>query len=100
MAVELYYGEKMMNQIISHLDGVSDEVHDVAKQRAAQSRALLAGHRDTGNAEITVTRGDVDSFVNLVDPAALSIEFGHWVKGKYERDTPKFVPGIYVLTIV
>jgi hypothetical protein len=97
---EIYYGQKVMNQIISHLDGVPDAVHDVAQDRAGQSKALLAGHRDTGAAEITVTRGETDSFVNLDDPAALSIEFGHWVKGKYERDTPQFVPGIYVLTIV
>jgi hypothetical protein len=93
-------GQKAMNHVVSHLGEVKDEVADVADMRAGQSKALLAGHRDTGAAEITVTHGDVDSFVNLDDPAALSIEFGHWVKGKYERDTPQFVPGIYVLTIV
>lgn len=99
MAVELYYSDTGFNKLISHMGGVHDAVGDVADERAGQSKARLAQHRDEGQAQITVTEGSVDWFVNLDDPAALSIEFGHWVKGKYETDTPKFVPGIYVLTI-
>lgn len=93
-------GQKAMNIVVSHLGEVKDAVHDTAKERGDISRSKLAAHRDTGAASISVTQGDVDSFVNLDDPAALSIEFGHWVKGKFETDTPKFVKGIYVLTIV
>lgn len=92
--------DEAMRSLVAHLPGVVDAVNDTAKERASISRAKLAAHRYSGAAQITVTRGGVDSFVNLDDPAALSIEFGHWVKGKYETETPKFVPGIYVLTIV
>jgi hypothetical protein len=90
--------QKAMNQVVSHIDGVKLAVHAEAEIAGARAEANLARHRKTGQAKITVTQGDVDSFVNLDDPDAMSIEFGHWVKGKYERSQPKFVPGLYIIT--
>lgn len=92
-------GQKAMNTVVSHLEEVHDGVGDVAKSTEKKAEAKLAAHRDTGAAKITRTEGSVDWFVNLEDAAAESIEFGHWVKGKYEdKEHPKFVPGLYVLT--
>ena len=86
-------GQKAMNIVVSHLDGV---VASVAKEadgigRIAQER--LNDHRDTGDAQIEVTRGDVDSFVSLVDKNCLSIEFGHYTPNK-----KKYVAGLYIVS--
>lgn len=98
MAVRLI-GQKAMNRVVSHLEGVHNELGDVARRVEKQAERRLAMHRDTGDAKVTRTEGDVDWFVNLVDDAALSIEFGHWVKGKYEdKDHPQYVPGLYILS--
>ena len=85
-------GDAMKN-VISHLPGV---IAAVAKEadiigRVAQER--LNEHRDTGQAKIDVTHGDVDSFVSLVDPNALSIEFGHYTPNK-----KRFVRGLYIVS--
>lgn len=91
-------GWTAMNRVISHEEGVKAAVHQRAATIAGKAEAKLLRHRDTGAAKVTVTKGDVDSFVNLEDKAALSIEFGHWVRGKYETHEPKYVPGLYILT--
>lgn len=101
--VEIYYDDEMMNTIISHLGEVNHAVQDKANERGRVAKGRLASHHDTGAAEVTVTHGDVDSFINLDDTAgegaAMSIEFGHWVKGKFEDpDHPQFVPGLYIIT--
>lgn len=100
---EIYYGPKAMNTIISNIDGVVAAVADEAKSEGRKAEARLSGHHHQGHAQVTVTHGDVDSFVNLDDTrgesAAMSIEFGHWVKGKFENpDKPQFVPGLYIIT--
>lgn len=69
-----------LDQVIAHLPGVIGAVHDKAKEGAARAEAILAAHRDTGDSRITVTRGTVDSFINLDDSrgdrAAAAIEYG------------------------
>ena len=90
--------EKAMNHVISHLEGVKAAVHTEAEIIAGRAEGRLAQHRKTGQAQINVTQGDTDSFVNLDDPNAMSIEFGHWVKGKYETSAPRFVPGLYIIS--
>jgi hypothetical protein len=90
--------QKAMNRVVSHLDEVKSEVAEKALEVGLRAEARLAGHRRTGRAQVTVTQGDVDAFVNLEDPAVLSIEFGHMVKGKFETDVPKYVPGLYIIT--
>ena len=93
------YSEKALNEVVSHLEGVRDEVHDHAKDVGHTAQGRMSGHHRSGEHEVTVTRGEVDSFVNLVGPAPESVEFGHWVKGKFEKkDEPKYVPGLYIIT--
>jgi hypothetical protein len=69
-----------LNHIISHLPGVRAAVYATAKEGAARAAAVLAAHKYEGHSRITVTRGDVDAFVNLDDTrgdrAAAAIEFG------------------------
>lgn len=74
-------GPGQMGDVVSHQAGVIRAVHHVAQDRAAVARGILLAHRAEGHARITVTRGDVDSFVNLNDErgqhAAAAIEFGN-----------------------
>lgn len=69
-----------LDDVIAHLRGVIGAVHDKAKEGAARASAILAAHHHTGDSRITVTRGTVDSFVNLDDTrgdhAAAAIEYG------------------------
>lgn len=68
------------NDTVAHLPGVRGEVHDTAKRGAARAQSILDGHRHAGHSRITVTRGVLDSFVNLDDTrgqrAAAAIEYG------------------------
>jgi hypothetical protein len=91
-------GQKAMNRVVSHQPESVDACADKAQEVSGVAKSRLAAHRHSGDAQVTVTHGDVDSFVNLEDVAALSIEFGHMVKGKFETDTPKHVPGLYIIT--
>lgn len=81
-----------INDIVAHLNGVTDAVHHTATQIGIQAEAKLELHRDTGRAEIVVSRGDVDSFVSLVDEAAAAIEFGHW-----HNKSGRWVDGLYII---
>ena len=65
-----------LEECIAHVDTVQIEVDHKADLIARRARASLEYHRDTGNARIEVAKGDIDAYVVLVDPAALSIEFG------------------------
>jgi hypothetical protein len=64
------------DEIVAHLPGVIGAVHDTAQDGARRAEAVLRAHFYRGQSEIEVTRGAVDSFVSLIDPAALSIEYG------------------------
>ena len=69
-----------LERTVAHLPTVVGAVRATAKRGQAGASAVLAAHRHTGDAEITVTHGDVDAFVNLDDSrgqqAAAAIEFG------------------------
>ncbi|SUA04008.1 Uncharacterised protein [Mycolicibacterium fortuitum] len=93
------YSEKVMNRIVAQLPGVHDELGDTARRVRHSATRRLETHFHSGDARVTLTEGDVDWFVNLDDKAAMSIEFGHWVKGKYESPGhPKYVQGLYILS--
>ena len=93
------YSRKAVHEIVSHIEGVRHAVHDKAKSVHRTAEGRMAGHHRSGEHQVTVTHGETDSFVNLEGPQVLSIEFGHWVKGKFEdKDKPKFVPGLYIIT--
>jgi len=85
MRIEWILDDGKMQKKISHEIGVIQAVNRVAREKAAIARGYLAGHRAEGHSYIDVTRGKVDSFVNLNDigsksnkghPAAAAIEFG------------------------
>lgn len=72
------------NDTVAHQPGVIAAVAAVAAERAAVARGVLLANRAEGYAQIELKRGDVDSFVVLVDrdpaagsPAAAAIEFGN-----------------------
>ena len=74
-----------MQDKIAHQAGVIRAVNRVAREKAAIATGYLMAHRAEGHSSITVTRGEVDSFVSLKDrpstsnrgrPAAAAIEFG------------------------
>jgi hypothetical protein len=91
-------GKKFINKVVSHEEGVKAAVFDQATAIAARAEARLnmAKHR-TGASQIKLEQGRVDSYVTLDDPAAMQIEFGHWLV-YYGHETPVYIPGLYVLT--
>jgi len=68
------------DEYFAKLPGVRRTLARTAHQGAARAQAILAAHRYQGHARITVTRGELDYFVNLDDtrgyPAAAAIEYG------------------------
>lgn len=83
---------------IMHGQEALDHVERVVEGMAADARADLLGHRDTGKAHIETRhkqgRFRTNSEVHLVDPgdATLSIEFGHLA-----RDGSTWVEGLHIL---
>ncbi|MCK2237710.1 MULTISPECIES: DUF5403 family protein [unclassified Crossiella] len=77
---------------MAHLPGVVEAVAEVADDIAARANALLNEHTESGRASIEITRGRTDSVVSLVDPAALSIEYGHADRAGYP------VQGLHIMT--
>jgi|SRR5690606_8313097 len=95
--------QKAMNHVISHEDGVKGAVFREAHEIRSRADLNLQRHRYRRNVtdhEVSVTKGDVDSFTNLEGPAPGAIEFGHWLSGSaLERaDRIKWVRGLYILT--
>lgn len=89
-------GQKRMNSVISRQKGVKRAVLKEARTIGGIANGRLAGHRNTGAAKIEVSQGDVDAFASLVDRAALSIEFGHYL-GREELGTGRqFVRGLHL----
>lgn len=90
-------GHKRMNHVVSNQRGVKKRLVREAREIAAIAEARLARakHR-TGQSRIEVSQGDVDAFVSLVDPAALSIEFGHYMGSESLGTSRKFIPGFHL----
>lgn len=97
MAKVFLIGDKRMNHVVSHLPGVVASVANQAQKIGAKAEAKLRAHTYEGHASISITHGETDSFVNLDDPAALSIEFGHDLV-YFGNETGKHVPGLYIIT--
>lgn len=85
MKIEWILPDGAMQDKIAHEPGVIRAVNRVAREKAAIAKGYLMAHRAEGHSFIDVTRGGVDSFVNLNDirsrsnkyrPAAAAIEFG------------------------
>ena len=88
--------QKQMNKKISHLPGVRKEVYNHAKEIGRIAEARLAPHRKTGAAHIEVSRGTTDAFASLIDDAALSIEFGHYLGSEAHGLDRKFIRGLHL----
>lgn len=90
---------KTMVKVIAKMPGVRDAVREHAGEVYFRATDLLSAHRDTGNAQIEIdTPSTYDTWgvnVYLVDPAALSIEFGHFVM--MSSGFPRYVAGLYIL---
>lgn len=83
---------------VARMPGVKAAVRARGRRIAAKARANLREHRATGAARIEITRGRTDVVVSLVDPAALSIEFG---RAAYENRNGRRVgpmQGLYIMT--
>lgn len=79
---------KNVASLVAHLDGVTGAVVDAATPILAKARANLAARRDDGDHEVQLRLGaQTDAFVELVGPAPLALERGHfagdgsWVEG-------------------
>ena len=85
-------GDKAMNRILSHHEAVQWKVTETTEEIGRKAEALLAEHRNTGEASIETSYGETDGFVSLADEAADSIEFGH-----LHNKSGKWVEGIHVV---
>ncbi|ASR84200.1 tail completion or Neck1 protein [Rhodococcus phage PhailMary] len=97
MAVKLY-GELEVHRKTVRQKGIKAATRAEAEKIGGRAEALLSMHRRTGAAKITTTSGGVDSFVNLEDEAALAIELGHAVGGKYAGGDTEWVNGLHILS--
>lgn len=67
-----------LNRTIARMKGVRAAVYEQAEAIHTLAAARLAPHRQQYQARLELNQGRVDTIVSLVDPAALSIEFGHY----------------------
>jgi hypothetical protein len=71
---------KNTNEKIAHLDGVLGVVVDTAGEILRRARANLAPHTKTGSHRVELRLGArTDAFVDLVGPAAVPLEYGHFL---------------------
>lgn len=93
--------QKQFNYLLKDMPVVQQALKAQAHEIGAKAEALLVAHKHDGNAEITITHGDVDWYVNLQDKpgkgdsnvAPFAIEYGHW-----NALTGRWTEGIYVIT--
>ena len=91
--------DKNAGVIIARMVSASGELDKAAEKVVQRARQNAAGHTKTGHysssfgtAKVPGKKGVVDTVAYNDDPAAMSIEFGHYTKGG------KFVPGKFNLT--
>lgn len=83
---------KNCNDLVAHLDGVTGAVVDAATPILGRARAGLAAHRDEGDHEVHLRLGaQTDAFVELVGPAAVALERGHYTRNG------EWVEGLHIL---
>lgn len=70
---------------VAHMRGVKKGVRELRDDIAGDARAILRGHRATGDHQILVVMEDTDGLVILEGRSPLSIEFG---RGEYIRTGP------------
>lgn len=83
-----------MNYKVSSIDGVRDELHDEAREIAANAYILHLQYHDPTDeheSEFKAERGRIDSYAVMQHRAVLSLEFGWTTKNG------RFVPGKYTM---
>ncbi len=94
MAVNLI-GLKAMNTVVSHHPVTEAAIHKEAEQVHARAEANLAAARASGVEKISgpehvttisVSHGEVDSFVNMDGTDPMAIEFGHFPSGFFNPE--------------
>jgi hypothetical protein len=107
-------GRKALNRIVAHLPECKDGVHKEAKQIGRRAEANLAAargsthwhkiHGPSHTTRISVSQGEVDSFVNMDGEDPMAIEFGHAPSGVFGKGgefghlETKAPHGLYILT--
>lgn len=107
-------GQKAMNFVVSHDSETNHAVQAQAKKTEGLARANLAEARGSTHwhkihgpdhlTQVTLSHGDVDSFVNLEAPNPMAIEFGHEPSGVFGEGgslghlETKAPEGLYILT--
>ena len=86
-----------VNRTVARLPGVRTAVFEEANKIAAKAEQRLSAHRkpdDDTSSSIDVSRGTVDSFINLDDDGggAMGIEFG------YRAENGRIVHGLHIVT--
>lgn len=89
---------RTVEAVLAHHANTHTGVARAASGLYFQARARMAAHRDTGAAFVGKERRDLDWIVYLEDSggtneSALSIEYGHLVRGGNKR-----VGGLFILT--
>lgn len=88
---------KSLERTVAHGDDTQGHLTKHARVLASAAQARLARHRKTGEHQITVAKGSVDHFVNLVGPAAMALEEGHFVDNGEVDASVTYVPGLRIL---
>lgn len=86
--VNLY---KNLEKVLAQGDECQEHMTRHARVLASAAQARLARHHKTGTHGIVVRKGDVDHFINLEGPAALSVEVGHIAPNG------EFVEGLHIV---
>lgn len=86
-----------INSVVAHLAEVKAEVHAEALAIKGRAEANLARHHKTGSHHIAIEVEDTDRVVNLVGPAALSVEYGHIAFKGRRRLRAEPVPGTRII---
>lgn len=85
-----------MNTIVSHIEGVKEDLKWEAEEIADRAEAIHMSYHDSTDeheSKFHVTTGDVDSFANMDHPAAFFIELGY-----VHNRTGKIIPGKHTMT--
>lgn len=97
MAFRWTKGPKQLNEIVVRQPGMRAATRYEAEGIGFKAEANLARHKYEGQAKIEVSSGTVDAFVSLVDPNALSIEFGHNITNAKNGPVLGYVHGLGIL---
>lgn len=90
---------------IARAGGVQRALRGRAALGIHAARAKLAGHHSRGNLRVQGSKGAIDYYINLIDPAAnnwqaaAAIEYGHWQTWKDENGKTQkggWVEGIHL----